>query len=263
MRILTIGAVALALGGCGDKDAVDCVADPTNPACPQTGTGGGTDTTPTSDPGPSCDEVSAFSFSLDYAWDDTAAATTSFSIDGSSSPSVFVIEYGGNGWTGDPNLAVCIKIWDIDGMGKSQAATDAFAANGFVSNPAASAPIIDTCADGIATGEICPDFFQSSNGQAVEGISYDWRVMSDDVTAETESNIGLASYFDPGTYWAATLEGDLFAEVSDGYSFGFSVDPTFNVTAQSADIQQATMQTANGQVNGYYRVSNPFIWSFN
>ena len=94
MRILTIGAVALALGGCGDKDAVDCVADPTNPACPQTGTGGGTDTTPTSDPGPSCDEVSAFSFSLDYAWDDTAAATTSFSIDGSSSPSVFVIEYG-------------------------------------------------------------------------------------------------------------------------------------------------------------------------
>ncbi len=261
MRTLSFGLFALAVAGCGSgKDsACDPATDPNQ--CLGTNPTGGTNGTDSSAyVGPSCDDARSFSFGLDYAWDDAAAQTVSFSIDGYSSPSVFYIEYGDASWNGDPNLSLCIKMWDIDGSTKSQTALDAFAANGFDVNPAAGAPIIDTCADGIATGDICPDFFNSSNGQAVESLVYQWLAMAEDPAPDIASQ--LASYFDPGTYWRSTLNGDLFPSESEGYSFGFGVDASFNVTSTTADIQQSTMQTANGQTNGYYRMLNPYIWSF-
>lgn len=204
-----------------------------------------------------CVDVSTFQFALDYGWDDSVGQTRSVDLSGTTTPSLFSITFGEPGWSGDENLATCVMAWDIDGMSGD---TSGYVANRFTVDPAMAPLVIDTCADGIAVGSICPTFFDSSNGQAVLTVGYTWEVTAEPPVPGIEDQ--LAPYFAPDTYWNATLSADLFPSVSDSYSFGFTVDAGFTVLATDADIDRFTMQTANGQVDGYYHVANPFVWSF-
>ena len=227
---------------------------PQEPAVPRTD--GTDDTTPpwTGD----CVDVSTFSFELVYAWDSEVQQAAPYTISQMPQSSLFTIEYGESNWDGDPQTKLCEKSWSLDGLGSAGLG---YSVNSFVVNPTLLPLAVDTCTEAIDLGWVCPDFFDSSNGIAVQSIAYEWEVFDGVPMAEVAAAVG--PYFDPGMYWDASLDAALFAEASESYGFGFSVDEVFEVTSFDPDIGRAAMASGNGQVDGLYTVANPYIWAFN
>lgn len=229
---------------------------PTNTSTsPSTSTNSNT-TTGSTWTGPCSTQVRSFSLGLDYGWDDSLGQFVSVDLLGTSTEPVFWMQFGELGWNGDSSLGVCTIGWSVQGMPGAAAPSDVLG----VTIDTTSTPLFDTCADGIATGQICADFFTMPPGVDAVTASYTWRASN----ALPESGIAdqLAAYFDPDTYWEATVDSTILGYPSDSYSFGFTVDGSFAVVGSTPDIYRSGMETANGQIDGYYRVVNPFIWTF-